>query len=330
MPDLNHITCSPSLTDSFQRIHNYLRISLTDKCNMRCKYCMPHEDMHFFPTKQLMTAEEIFRMAHTFVALGVQKIRLTGGEPLLRADANDILQKLASLPVELLLTTNAVHLGQQMDMLWHNGIRSVNISIDSLQESRFNAVTQRNYFGRVMNNIYAAIEYGFHVKLNVVVMRDFNHDELCDFVSLTRDLPVHVRFIEFMPFDGNGWTTRQLYSYQDMLQSIRNEFTVEKIADAQHSTAKKYQVPGFTGTFAFITTMSEVFCGDCNRLRLTADGKMKNCLFSATETDLLSALRNGEDIRPLICACIADKKASMGGQTNPMEMINRSMIQIGG
>ena len=297
---------------------------------MRCKYCMPHENMQFFPTKNLMQADEIVSLASTFVKLGVNKIRLTGGEPLLRADAGEIIERLAKLPVTLLLTTNAVHLHQHIATLKNCGLQSVNISIDSLQETRFNAVTQRNYFTQVMKNIYLAIESGMHVKLNVVVMKHFNEDELTDFIALTKDLPVHVRFIEFMPFEGNAWNSDKLVSYSEMMQAITATFTVEKIEDEKHSTSKKYKVPGYQGTFAFITTMTEMFCSDCNRMRLTADGKMKNCLFSVTETDLLTPLRRGEDVVPMIYDCIANKKERMGGQTDPMDMINRSMIQIGG
>ena len=325
------------LLDSFNRIHDYLRISLTDSCNFRCHYCMPDGPQSCLPHKQLMQTDEIAQLAEIFVGLGVKKIRLTGGEPLVRAEFEEILCELAKLPVELTLTTNAVLLDRFAEKLKDCGVRSLNISIDSLQAESFKAITRRDQFHKVWNNILMMLEMGFGVKLNAVVMRGVNDHEINEFVRLTRDLPLHVRFIEFMPFDGNAWETGKVITAAELLQPVVAEFDVVKLVDEPHATARKYQAIGHQGTFAFITTMSHQFCGECNRMRLTADGKMKNCLFGVEETDLLGALRCGEPVEPLIRESLRRKHAALGGQmpadhtqVDAGKIENRSMIKIGG
>ena len=318
------------LTDSFGRVHDYLRISLTDRCNLRCTYCMPSEDMKFALHKNLMTADEIYYMAKIFVNLGVKKIRLTGGEPLVRKDAKLIINLLSKLPVELTITTNATHSNDFIDDFKKAGIKSINVSLDTFDKEKFLNLTRRNDFEKVWQNIHQLITNKFHVKLNVVAMEGVNDDEIIDFVRFTKTNPVHVRFIEFMPFPGNDWKRQSVFTYIEMLEKIKMTFEVEKLFDPKHSTAKKYKVPSFAGTFAFINTVTLPFCGDCNRMRLTADGKMKNCLFSTGEIDLLTPFRNGENIESLIFKSLLDKKKKTGGQDllNPTE--NRSMIAIGG
>lgn len=325
------------LTDSFSRLHNYLRISLTDACNFRCVYCMPEEDMEFTPGDQLMTADEIVAMATLFVSLGVTKIRLTGGEPLVRKDAADIMKRLSALPVSLTLTTNAYRIDRFIEVMKQSGIRSINVSLDSLNVDTFFLLTRRSVFDQVYKNIFLLLEQGFRIKINVVVMKGINDAELNDFIALTQAQPIHIRFIEFMPFKDNQWQSGKVFSYREMLQRIEEKYRFYKIQDGPNDTAKHYQVEGYAGTFAVISTMTEPFCSTCNRLRLTADGKMKNCLFSKNETDLLGALRKGEDIEPLIRHNLLEKKSQLGGQLfhdlsmndlHPSE--NRSMIRIGG
>jgi GTP 3',8-cyclase len=325
------------ITDGYQRVHDYLRISLTDHCNLRCAYCMPDEDYAFTPDDRLMRSEDIEGLSRVFVELGVKKIRLTGGEPLLRTDAGDILRRLSQLPVQLTLTTNATRLHLHLDDLKASGVRSLNISLDTLDRIRFQMLTRRDRFDRVMGNILLALDEGFHVKMNMVVMKGLNDQEIGDFVALTREKPLHVRFIEFMPFSGNHWDAAKVFTWQDMLARISERFEYVPLAHEPNGTAKKYQVKDHAGTFAVISTMSAPFCGDCNRIRLTADGKMKNCLFSTRETDLLGPWKRGEDIRPLIHQCILEKKQMLGGQfttdlgsVHADEMKNRSMITIGG
>ncbi len=325
------------LIDSFARAHNYLRISLTDNCNLRCFYCMPEEDYEFSPAARLMQPDEIESIAKIFVENGVDKIRLTGGEPLVRKDAAEIIDRLSKLPVDLTLTTNATRLHDFVDVLEKAKVRSLNISLDTLDPDKFNIITRRNGFQKVMDNIHLMLSRNFTVKVNVVVMKGLNDNEIIDFVDWTKDLPVQVRFIEFMPFDGNRWTSNQVFTWTDMLTSIGRKYTPLRLHDGIHDTDKKYKIEGHRGSFSVISTMSSPFCNGCNRMRLTADGKMKNCLFSTKETDLLTALRNNEDLLPLIEQSILSKAKELGGQfTKDFEKIhtedltNRSMISIGG
>ena len=325
------------IVDSYNRIHNYLRVSLTDNCNLRCFYCMPEEEYEFTPASQLMQVGEIEALAKIFVSLGVNKIRLTGGEPLVRKDAADIILALSKLPVKLTLTTNGSRLHEFVDVLQQAGIHSLNISLDTLQPEKFLLITRRNQFDKVYSNIQLLLENDFHVKINMVLMRGFNDNEINNFIEWTKYQPVHVRFIEFMPFTGNRWTSNKVFTMQELLQVIEEKYELVRLQDEKNATAKGYKVPGHEGTFAIISTMSANFCADCNRMRLTADGKMKNCLFAEKETDLLSALRKGEDVVSLIHQNIRSKAKELGGQfttdfehLHPEDIHNRSMITIGG
>jgi len=287
-----------------------------------------------------MRREEIATIARLFVdRYGITKIRLTGGEPLVRPDAVDIVGDMARLGVSLGLTTNAMTLDRHLDGLIAAGLKNINISLDTFDAERFKKIARRDGFTRVWANIQQALQRGLRVKVNMVVMRGVNDDEILRFVELTRDHDVHVRFIEFMPFAGNHWGRDRVYTYAEMLGHIGSVHSFEKLDDDPHSTAKAYRVPGWPGTFAVISTVTEPFCGDCDRLRLTAEGKMRNCLFTREETDLLSALRRGEDIAPLIEANVLAKHAMLGGlpQFKPEkqeevlhDLSERPMVSIGG
>ena len=284
-----------------------------------------------------MQVDEIEQIAKTFVDLGVNKIRLTGGEPMVRKEFPEILHKISQLPVELSLTTNAVLADKYIGNLKAAGVKSLNVSLDTLNAETFRKVTKRDQFQRVWGNIHLLIEEGFRIKLNVVAIEEIIEKEILDFVAITKDLPLHVRMIEFMPFQGNHWNSKKVVTARQMLDLVEAEYDMVKLKDEPHATAKKYKAIGHEGTFAFITTMSEHFCGDCNRMRLTADGKMKNCLFGSEEIDLLRTLRKGEDIVPLIKNSVRRKHAIMGGQfsksykgADASQLKNRSMIKIGG
>ena len=325
------------IEDSFGRVHDYLRISLTDNCNFRCFYCMPEEEYDFTPASRLMQKDEIVALAKIFVAQGVKKIRLTGGEPLVRKDAAAIILALGKLPVELVMTTNGTRIAEMLPVLKEAGIKTVNISLDTLQPDKFMLITRRDVFHQVRSNIELLLQEKFIVKVNVVVMKGLNDGEIKDFIEWTRHNPIQVRFIEFMPFSGNKWTSNKMFSYQEILDEIGKAFSVLPVKGALHDTAKGFMVPGHEGSFAIISTMTAPFCSTCNRMRLTADGKLKNCLFSNGETDLLTALRNQEDVLPLIQASIRSKKKELGGQMVPNfeeldanAINNRSMITIGG
>ncbi|GAB2495802.1 GTP 3',8-cyclase MoaA [Algoriphagus taiwanensis] len=325
------------LVDSFGRIHDYLRISLTDHCNFRCTYCMPQEEMEWMPQSKLMSKEEVLTLAETFIGLGVKKIRLTGGEPLVRKEFPEILERLADFPVELTLTTNGVLIHKHIEVLKKAGVRSINVSLDTLNREKFLKLTRRDQFDLVWENIHLLLREGFRVKVNAVALHGLIEKEICDFVAMTEKLPIHMRFIEFMPFAGNHWQSKKVVTAAQMLDLVKEKYEIVKLEDKNHDTAKKYKVPGFEGTFAFITTMSENFCAGCNRIRLTADGKIKNCLFGKEELDLLGALRRGEDVEEIIRLSISRKHKALGGQfdpdylkANPEAIENRSMIKIGG
>jgi cyclic pyranopterin phosphate synthase len=325
------------ITDQFNRVHSYLRISLTDNCNLRCFYCMPEEEYEFTPASRLMQANEIETLAGIFVAEGVTKIRLTGGEPLVRKDAAKIILSLSKLPVELTLTTNATRIHDFIDVLREANIKTVNVSLDTLSPEKFLLVTRRDLFHLVKSNIELLLHNNFQVKINMVVMKGFNDDEINDFVAWTMFNPVQIRFIEFMPFSGNRWTGNQVVNLHSILSTINEKYSFLPLQNGKHDTAKHFMVPGHMGSFAVISTMSAPFCEGCNRMRLTADGKMKNCLFSKDETDLLTALRRNEDIVSLIAKNVSNKAKELGGQfiadiheVDANKIENRSMITIGG
>jgi GTP 3',8-cyclase len=332
--DANGLT---PLADSFGRVHDYLRISLTDHCNLRCTYCMP-EDAKFYSSPQLMNPAEIEAIASVFVnQFGVKKIRLTGGEPLVRKEFSEILKRISSLPVNLGITTNAILLDRYWDELKAAGIRSLNLSLDTLQPVRFHTITRRNEFDKVWQNFQQALELGFKVKLNMVVMKGENEDEVIEFAKMSAHPNVHIRFIEFMPFEGNSWHWEKVIPSEEILNRIQHAFEIEKLTDKPNSTSKAWQIKGYAGTFAVISTITQHFCGSCNRIRLTADGKLRNCLFATEEFDLLNALRNGKDIAAIIRQGIDAKKEKLGGlpqfqnETEVLEQLSlRSMVKIGG
>lgn len=284
-----------------------------------------------------MSANEIYTLARVFCNLGVTKIRLTGGEPTVRKDFPQIVNSLASLPAELTLTTNGSLVHNHLDILKSAGIRSVNVSLDTMQREAFLTITRRDALDKVWSNIMLLLESGMRVKVNVVAMPRTLNQDLFDFVELTRSFPLHVRFIEFMPFAGNRWDKSMVVPAAALLESVSNHYDIVKLMDEPNSTARKYKVIGATGTFAFITTMSDSFCSSCNRLRITADGKLKNCLFGAEEFDLLTAIRQGSDPHHLILQSVQNKHAALGGQmpsdythADTERIVNRSMVRIGG
>lgn len=328
------------LTDDFGRKHNYLRISLLEKCNLRCTYCMPADGIALSPKASLMTADEIFALAKIFVENGVDKIRLTGGEPLLRKDFPEIISKLSTLETSLSITTNGILIDRHIDALKEAKIKKINLSLDTLVSAKFHTITLRNQFEKVIDNLHLLLNNDFYVKVNVVLMKGFNENEITDFVQLTQFLPISVRFIEFMPFAGNEWDRSKMVSENEILSEVNNVFSsvdIQKLEDEKNFTARTYKIKGFQGDFGIISSITNPFCDGCNRIRLTANGKIKNCLFSNSETDLLTAFRNGESITNLISESIKNKKKVRAGMVTVSEMDdptlhfdNRSMIAIGG
>ncbi|WP_316634575.1 GTP 3',8-cyclase MoaA [uncultured Flavobacterium sp.] len=328
------------LTDDFGRKHNYLRISLLEKCNLRCTYCMPADGIVLSPKASLMTADEIFALAQIFVENGVNKIRLTGGEPLLRKDFPEIVSKLSTLETSLSITTNGILIDRHIDVLKQYKIKKINLSLDTLIASKFHSVTLRDQFNKVIDNLHLLLNNDFQVKVNVVLMKGFNENEIIDFIKLTQFLPISIRFIEFMPFAGNEWDRSKMVTQNEILSELAASFSSEeilKLEDEKNFTARTYKIKGFQGDFGIISSITNPFCDGCNRIRLTANGKIKNCLFSHSETDLLTPFRNGESITDLISESIKSKKKVRSGMVTIEEMDdpklhfdNRSMIAIGG
>ncbi|KAI1895164.1 hypothetical protein AGOR_G00103480, partial [Albula goreensis] len=328
---------SAFLTDSFGRRHSYLRISLTEKCNLRCQYCMPEEGVKLTPRAQLLTTAEVLTLARLFVHEGVEKIRLTGGEPLIRPDVVDIIAELRKLEglKTIAVTTNGMNLSRSLPRLKEAGLDLLNISLDSLVPAKFEFIVRRKGFHKVMEGIDKAIEMGYNpVKVNCVVMRGLNEDEVLDFVALTERKPLEVRFIEYMPFDGNKWNFKKMVSYQEMLDHIRQQWPdLEQLQGGETDTAKTFKVPGYQGQIGFITSMSDHFCGSCNRLRITADGNLKVCLFGNAEVSLRDCLRSGasdQELLEIIGAAVGRKKKQHAGMFSISQMKNRPMILIGG
>ncbi|MCH8276593.1 MAG: GTP 3',8-cyclase MoaA [Bacteroidetes bacterium] len=325
------------LTDGFGRRHTYLRISVTERCNLRCTYCMPAEGIELRPRKDMLTFEEIVRLARLFVSEGITKIRLTGGEPLIRRDIEELTRRLAKIEgIEALaITTNGLVLPRKLDALQKAGITHFNISLDTLRPERFRDITLRGGFETVIEAIEMTAASGYDpVKINCVVQRGVNEDEITDFVAWTEKMPLEIRFIEYMPFGGNEWADSLFISYSEMLDTIRSSYlTLQRLVNGPNDTSKTYAVPGYRGRIGFISSMSEHFCASCNRLRITADGNLKVCLFGSKEISLRDAIRSGatdDELRPLIAAAVSRKKASHDGMYEISRSDNRPMILIGG
>jgi cyclic pyranopterin phosphate synthase len=328
----------PDLIDRFNRKIDYLRISITDRCNLRCRYCMPEQGIELVPHESLLTFEEILRVARVFSTLGISKIRLTGGEPLVRKDVVDLIRRLAEIPgvEDLSLTTNGVLLDPFAKRLAEAGLRRINVSLDTLRPERFHTVTCRDAFHQVWAGIEKSLEVGLDpVKLNVVAMRGFNEDEITDFARLTMERPFHVRFIEYMP---SG--ERQAWLPEDVLTIDRIRVEIEHLAPlveddrrGHNGPAVNYRLDGALGRIGFISPVSRHFCESCNRLRLTSDGKLRPCLFSDQEIDLRSYLRGGCDDEKLVeflGAALRGKPRGHAINTHFFKKCQRNMSAIGG
>ncbi|KAG5980387.1 hypothetical protein E4U55_004073 [Claviceps digitariae] len=300
---------SDFLTDSFHRQHDYLRISITERCNLRCVYCMPAEGVPLSPNRELLTTPEIIMLSSIFVSQGVSKIRLTGGEPTIRQDIVPLMQQIGALRArglkELCITTNGISLRRKLDSMVQAGLTGVNLSLDTLDPWQFQIMTRRKGFEAVRDSIDRILEMkrlgaDIKLKINCVVMRGVNDREVLPFVEMTREKDLEVRFIEYMPFDGNRWNKNKMLSYSEMLDMIREQHPgLEKVVDHKNDTSKAWHIPGFAGRIGFITSMTHNFCGTCNRLRITSDGNLKVCLFGNAEVSLRDMLRrcnNGDPI----------------------------------
>ncbi len=327
--------------DLYSRPINYMRISVTDRCNLRCVYCMPPEGVPWRPSEQILRFEEIETIAHAAAELGIVKLRLTGGEPLVRLGIVELVRMLAQVPGidDLTMTTNGVLLPRYAEPLSKAGLHRVNISLDTLQGERFRRITRHGHIADVLDGIQAAYRSGLEpVKINVVVIRGMNDDEVVDFARKTIDEAWNVRFIEWMPVGGEQLLDRtwgaSVVTAEQMRGSIEAELGTLQPAETSvgNGPARYYRLPGAKGTVGFITPVSDHFCYHCNRLRLTADGQLRPCLLSDEEIDLRTALRHGADvahIKALIVQAIESKplRHHLADRQHPER---RSMSQIGG
>ena len=323
------------LIDSFGRVHKDLRISVTDRCNFRCTYCMPAEGLDWVPRDELLTFEEIERVARLSVEqFGIESIRITGGEPTVRARLPVLIKKLSQLPVDLSMTTNGATLRVLSEDLVSAGLKRINISLDSLQSDRFRELTLRDNLPQVLDGIQAAVEAGLDpVKVNVVVMAGVNDDEIVDFARFGREKGVTVRFIEFMPLDASeGWTNSQVVTQAQIVAKINSEFPLEPV-ERTSAPATRFVYKDGGGEIGVVASVTQQFCDTCDRVRLTADGQFRNCLFSVDEFDLKGLLRSGaedEKIAEALKKVVQSKWAGHGIGTVDFIRPARSMSQIGG
>lgn len=330
---------SKFLTDNFNRQHDYLRISITERCNLRCQYCMPEEGIDLSPPSHILSKDEILYIAKLFVSQGVTKIRLTGGEPTVRKDLLEIMAGLNELRQlglkDICITTNAISLHRKLPALKEYGLTAVNISLDTLIDGKYTLITRRNGLNAVLRSIDTAISIGIkNVKINVVVMRNFNEDEILNFVEMTKDKPLEIRFIEYMPFDGNKWTDRKMFTFNEMMDIIKAKHPhIYNMPHKHGDTSKTYRIPEHMGKIGFITSMTSHFCSTCTRLRITSDGNLKVCLFGANEVslrDLIRANCKEDDLLHIIGVAVKGKKEKHAGIGELEKMKNRPMILIGG
>ena len=327
------------LIDSLGRVHTNLRVSVTDRCNIRCFYCMPDESIRFRPREELLTFEEIERFVRIVAAMGVNKLRLTGGEPLVRADLPDLIRELVATPGidDVALTTNGVLLAQHAQDLKDAGLHRLNISLDTLDEEIFQKITRRTGLQSVLDGIAAAQDVGFErTRLNAIAIRGLTESEIVPLGHFARERKMELRFIEFMPLDADeNWETDQVLSGESIRASLTEEFG--ELVPAHRSDpsqpAMDWEYLDGGGRVGFINPVTQPFCGDCNRLRITAEGQIRNCLFSTTEWDARALLREGrsdEDIAALVQDCVAAKKPGHGIDSPEFIRPERAMYQIGG
>ena len=324
------------LVDPFDRVVRDLRISVTDRCNFRCTYCMPEEGMDWLAREDILTFEEIERVARLCVErFGFTGIRLTGGEPTVRSHLPVLVEKLSTLPVDLAMTTNGATLPLMAADLKRAGLKRVNISLDSLQRERFLALTKRDRLDEVLAGIDAAIAAGFDpVKVNVVLMRGVNDDEIVDFATFGRERGIGIRFIEWMPLDAQGaWNAETVVTYDEIVRTIAAAYPLDAVPGRGSQPAERFRYVDGQGEIGVIASVTRSFCGDCDRVRLTAEGEFRNCLFAVDETDLRGLLRNGGTDDELAAAIQSNVGSKWAGHSiGQVTFIKppRSMSQIGG
>lgn len=325
------------LIDQYQRKINYLRISITDRCNLRCTYCMPKEGISALGHLDILSYEEILRIAQVAVKKGISKIRLTGGEPLVRKNLIFFIESLSKLTgiEDLSLTTNGILLNEYASSLWRAGLRRLNISMDSLIPENYHRITRGGELSLLWKGIHKALAIGFHpIKINVVAIKKINNNEILDFAKLTLSFPFEVRFIEFMPIGNPSWSEEDFLPSKEIKELIESAFPIVPLDTRRvNGPAEIYKIEGSLGQIGIISPMTDHFCDYCNRLRVTADGKLRTCLFSDSEIDLKTSLRNGssnEELEALIEEGIMKKPRRHDLKEDLIKKCFRPMSTIGG
>ncbi|TWU37383.1 GTP 3',8-cyclase MoaA [Novipirellula artificiosorum] len=324
------------LIDSFGRKHTSLRVSVTDRCNLRCTYCMPAETPDYQDRCEILTFEEIERFVRIAVGLGVDDVRFTGGEPLVRAELHKLVRDVVRIEGlrKVSLTTNGILLSAQLADLFSAGLRSINVSLDALDEESFRTATRRGGLQKVLDGIAAARELGMSVKINAIALRGFTEQQIAAFGDFTRETNIPIRFIEFMPLDTDGkWDPQSVLTGAEILDRFAKIMGPLAPLETNDSPATDYQFRDGRGTIGIIPSVSEPFCGTCNRFRLTADGQLRNCLFGADSADIRALLRSDADdntIAATIRHAIAEKKAGHGSDDLSFVRPTRPMYSIGG
>ncbi|MDN3579921.1 GTP 3',8-cyclase MoaA [Mucilaginibacter flavus] len=328
------------LIDNHGRPINYLRLAVTDRCNLRCFYCMPEHGLNWLSRTELMSYDEMLHSCALLVNMGIQKIRITGGEPFVRKDLMRLLTAISKLDglKELSLTTNGVLTAPFVPELKKIGVRSVNLSLDTLDANRFFAITRRDEFANVMATLDALLKHDIEVKINAVVMDGQNTQDIIPLVAITKDMPVSVRFIEEMPFNGDGHLYTGLqWDYVRILDEIKTQYPqIEKLTDPAYSTAYNYQVPGHKGTVGIIAAYSRTFCGTCNRIRITPQGELKTCLYDDGGLNIKDLMRSGFNDTKIKSALLNafSNRAKDGWEAEQLRVvhpgIHESMATIGG
>lgn len=324
-------------TDRYGRRINYLRISVTDRCNLRCSYCMPPEGIPLMAHDEILKYEEIIRLARLAHGVGFTKFRITGGEPLARKGLPDLVRELARIDknIDLALTTNGVLLSKYAEELKSAGLRRINISLDTLKREKFQQISRFDLFDEVMSGIERAIQVGFEpIKINVVAVKGVNDDEILDFIEMTKEQPLWVRFIELMPFSRNNWRDESFMSVDEIKEHIETRYQLTAVGQPDTSApSMDYQVEGHKGYIGFIAPLSEAFCDLCNRLRLTADGHLLPCLHSDMEIDIKTPMRAGasdDELKLILRKAMLAKPKGHTLCDETSERTKRSMSRVGG
>ncbi|SFR81331.1 GTP 3',8-cyclase MoaA [Maribacter stanieri] len=326
------------LVDNHNRAINYLRLAVTDRCNLRCNYCMPEEGINFAKNDKLFTIDELVRLSEIVVAQGIDKIRITGGEPFVRKDLMVLLRSLSKLEGlnDISVTTNATLIGPHINELKELGIKNINVSMDAINRETFERITRRNEYDVVYNNIIRLITEGFNVRINFIALEGQNTEDIIPMLELTKHYDVSVRFLEEMPFNGGSKKFQTIkWDFKTILEHIRNTHSeYYKLESPKTSTSLNYKIPGFKGTFGVIPSFSRTFCGSCNRLRISATGDVITCLYAKASMNLRDIMRGDdvtENIKEQILKAVGSRaKTGFEAQEKYKDVFSNSMTSIGG